>query len=258
MKYIVYAPWEYNPLIGGHVALHKLAKNLCDKGQDVTILEDPGFKCNAKVVKIFKGESLEFDKENTVVIYPEIIGGNPLNAKNVVRWILYDVKPEIEITWNQTDEYFYYSPSFNTIGVMEKKLLSAFEFDYTMTSLEKTETACILFRKNTPAETIKVPEIKQDNFRENVSKFKTFYTYDDATFFSTIAAMCGCLSVIVDPKMSPEEFRKHNPYYGIAYGETESEIEWAKKTAHLIPGWLKKMEQDSLDQTDKFIEYYEL
>lgn len=202
MNFIVFAPWEYMPHSGGHIALHTLTKNLCDLGQDVTILEDCGFKCNAKVVKIWKGETLTYDKDNTVVIYPEIMEGNPLEAKHVIRWILYDVKPEVEATWRESDYYFYNIPRFETIRQETKKILTAFNFDFTPVIKEKTKDACILLRKKAPdclvfhADIIAEPKSIQD-FCEQVAPYKIFYTHDDATFYSDIAYLCGCKSIVL-------------------------------------------------------------
>lgn len=202
MNFIVFAPWEYMPHSGGHIALHTLTKNLCDLGQDVTILEDCGFKCNAKVVKIWKGETLTYDKDNTVVIYPEIMEGNPLEAKHVIRWILYDVKPEVEATWRESDYYFYNLPRFKTIRKETKKILTAFNFDFTPIIKEKTKDACILLRKKAPehlvfhADILTEPTSIQD-FCEQVAPYEIFYTHDDATFYSEIAYLCGCRSIIL-------------------------------------------------------------
>jgi len=197
MKYVIFAPWEYRPTSGGHIYLHRLVKNLCDLGQDVTILEDCGFECNAKVVKIWKGETLTYDKDNTIVIYPEIMEGNPLEAKRVIRWILYDVKPEVEATWRESDYYFYNLPNFKTIRQEKtKNILTAFSFDFTPVIKEKTKDACILLRKKAPERLVFHADIIQD-FCEQVAPYEIFYTHDDATFYSEIAYLCGCRSIIL-------------------------------------------------------------
>jgi hypothetical protein len=53
--------------------------------------------------------------DNTVVIYPEVIYGNPLGAKHVIRWILLDLgidTPHHVIhTWNDKDLVYHWEPS---------------------------------------------------------------------------------------------------------------------------------------------------
>ena len=39
--------------------------------------------------------SIDEINDNTIVIYPEIISGNPLNCKNIVRWILLELGIEM-------------------------------------------------------------------------------------------------------------------------------------------------------------------
>ena len=41
----------------------------------------------SKILKKFPGK---FDLSDLIVIYPEIVFGNPLGAKNVVRWFLHN------------------------------------------------------------------------------------------------------------------------------------------------------------------------
>jgi hypothetical protein len=74
--------------------------------------------------------------------------------------------------------------------------------------------------------------------------YEYFYSYDPCTFYSVIAAMCGCISVVVKVEglskedwlniLAPIEYLKETgeQLYGIAYGEEE--IEFAKNTIHLV------------------------
>ncbi len=73
--YIIYAP-PYSSLSAGIKALHMLNDALNADGY-LSITLPMGV-----------AESINVDPE-AIVIYPEIVVGNPLNAKHVVRWLLY-------------------------------------------------------------------------------------------------------------------------------------------------------------------------
>lgn len=74
-SYVIYAP-PYSPLSAGIKALHMLcdALNAADETADIRLMT----MGNPKPVL-----------DDVVVIYPEIVVGNPLNARHVVRWLLY-------------------------------------------------------------------------------------------------------------------------------------------------------------------------
>jgi hypothetical protein len=82
-----------------------------------------------------------------------------------------------------------------------------------------------------------------------------FYSYDEATFYSQFAAICGCLSVVV-----PGRYRNRQEWtadyqiarYGIAYGLDD--LEHARATQHLVIDLLREREQAGEATVDRFIE----
>ena len=59
----------------------------------------------------------------TVVIYPEAVNGNPLNARNIVRWLPY--KPKVhnpDANFTQNELTFCYDKMFNDINLKEKEV----------------------------------------------------------------------------------------------------------------------------------------
>jgi hypothetical protein len=61
---------------------------------------------------------------------------------------------------------------------------------------------------------------------------KTFITYDNNTFHSVQAALCGAISIVIpDGKLNEKEWRKSTRReYGIAYGNNEEQINFALNT----------------------------
>ena len=88
ITYIIYSP-DYENSIGGTLALHSLSENLSLLGEEVYITCEKKRKNSlAKSISIKSNFWSFLSKENTVVIYPEIIVDNPLKAKHICRWLL--------------------------------------------------------------------------------------------------------------------------------------------------------------------------
>ncbi|MCK9362292.1 MAG: hypothetical protein M0P74_01635 [Syntrophales bacterium] len=98
-RYIIYAPiWHHRS--GGLMALYNLQKSLIRKGYDC-------------IYYCFGSETAAINEvtDDDVIIYPEIVNGNPLRAKNVVRWLLN--VPGIcggDGKYLNTDMVFFYLP----------------------------------------------------------------------------------------------------------------------------------------------------
>ena len=84
---------------------------------------------------------------------------------------------------------------------------------------------------------------------------KYFLTYDDSTYFICIAALCGCIPVVLY-KNKILDYKEKTPYvkYGVAYGFEE--LEYAEKTLHLMRPNLEELEKKSIDTIDNFIYYW--
>jgi hypothetical protein len=94
-------------------------------------------------------------------------------------------------------------------------------------------------------------EIKRDNTQDDYikifNKCKYFISYDPLTFLNIISCLCGCISIIYPIEgLSKKEWIKItalnnylednniNEIYGIAYGNDQSELDYASRTIHLV------------------------
>jgi hypothetical protein len=111
----------------------------------------------------------------------------------------------------------------------------------------------INFENNKINKFLKLPifEITRNNDQNECidifNNHEYFISYDPLTFLSIIAAMCGCVSIIIPIKgVSKKDYFKMTPFYqymlekniteiyGLAYGINNSEIAYSKSTLHLV------------------------
>ena len=85
-----------------------------------------------------------------------------------------------------------------------------------------------------------------------------FLTFDDKTFLTLAAAMCGCKPIILkNNNISPSEFREKNPLqkYGVAYGIDD--LDWVEKTISKVPEYVDYMDEMDNKTIDEFIIFWE-
>jgi hypothetical protein len=265
--------------IGGLQVIKKLTDVLTDLNQTVYVIGS-SFN-NGKTIQI--NNISEVNLNNTVIIYPETVVGNPFMGKNVVRWILYhtttpnppgifhkldfntflNLKKGIEHTWKNTDEYFYFNNYFETLKKREKKILKVYNFrldEFYDFGLER-EGYCHLFYKNNIDQSFpnkyNSEHIPLGNWEGIVNIFnrkKYFLTYDDSTYYLVVAALCGCVPIILCDN-DKEKHRNGNPLmkYGIACGFDD--IEYAKNTMSLVRPNLIEEDEKSIESVKSFIEF---
>ncbi len=276
LSFIVYIDVGFaDALTGGVVAMHQLAKKISDLGEDVIMITKPEYDSeNIKIKDISYIKNLsDEDKKKHVIIYPQIILGNPMQIPNVARWILYDTDINQENSWEETDEYFNFG-SFNTIKKKTNKKLTVFNYYFELFQNKKNKrkkTFCHLLHKHTPIEgTELLYELNSENLgnwkslgchdylNDRLNDCEYFLTYDQKSFFPLAAGLCGAKTIILNPdnKITPNEYRLQNPIqmYGVAYGWDD--ISWAKKTIDMVRSNLKELEKNDDKTVDYFVKYW--
>lgn len=275
MTFLIFS-FDYDWKSGGNQVLHDLAKIL---SKDYNT-----YVCANKTLIDSKAICVNFDKakelaalNDTITIYPEVITGNPFEAKNVVRYVLYYPgwhagdkeynESELVITYNhEFVKNTKYGKSFiltvidpklsimkNTgqqrdkIGLLIRK---SKDFDYKMNVLKNYKHLI-----NLPI--ISIDEIinKCNNLNELAeiyNQITLFISFDPHTYHSVMAALCGCQSVVIPSEdLSSEDFYNVQKY-GVAYGFEN--IDFAKLTHGKMIEDLKAMEQNTYTQCSKFVE----
>lgn len=201
--------------------------------------------------------------EHTVVVYPDIIGRNFLNAKHVVRWMLYYNRYPKE-AYGENDLFFSFSHAFNDNAINPAGricTITYYNWDvYKRTNFGKREGTCYIIRKGKARKDLpdKFDGVIVDKLPEK-DKVKCFnecvycVSYDCNTAYSSIAAICGCISIVV-----PEPGKSRKDYidgkgWGVAFGFDESEINFAKSTVGKLQESFDSVEERNRKNVKFFI-----
>lgn len=272
MNYIIYSP-GFRENSGGIVVLHTLGKKLQDRGCNVFMLSTNSID-ELRTIDINDAYQM---REDSWIIYPEIVEGNPLQFTNVIRWVL-NTPGYIggnSNTWKDTDLVFLLWDYFKVdTGIEISGYLRAWDFrldyfyDYNKPRHIDTWIARkaanrlgspkdVTFDKH-PQNAICIDGEITNNFtqlRDTLNQSNLFVSYDEITYHSIIAVLCGAISVVIPPTgATREEWVRQAPIfkYGVAYGLDD--IEWAKSTSHLVRDYLLEFETESNDLIGKFLE----
>ena len=217
--------------------------------------------------------------KDCIAIYPEFSGDNVLNCGSVVRWLLHipgHIGGEPHL-WDKEKELFFAYGDWQKAGSeaiglkVEDLLLTTIHIDHDSFYYKdnpKREGTCYtvhkpvlgeVFRDPVPEGSVCVDPFKRDtNFLSacfHNSEF--FYSYDDKTFLTALAGLCGCKVVIASrTNMSKDEWVKEEPYfrkYGVAYGVED--IPHAEETVNLVAGQIKIFEDRASETVKNFVDY---
>jgi len=266
LTFITWAP-GFNPAYGGVIALHKLAHYLAKLGEDSYLYTD-------RINPLWQAAMLPWDQpftldlDRTVVIYPEIVVGNPLNAKHVVRWVLNT--PGVcggDGEFGEQDLIFKFQEYFSLDGKYTVSgLLTAIDvdFDTFRNRNEPREGECFMVYKGKekPLNQHKPDSLCIDAYRGHFGLLadvfnsrEMFICYDHATFVFVQAALCGCLAVVIpDGVHDREEWTALFPgaRYGIAYGFDD--IPRARETLPRVRETLEQAMDEDVKTVVNFIQ----
>ena len=265
MNFVISAP-SYEESVGGIVALHKLADFIEKEGHNAYIV-DSSANPDWMHKKISSQEIHSL--VNPIAIYPEIVYGNPFNTKNVVRWLLH--RPGVNGgngVYKDTDLVFTYSNLF-TYDMQVDGELRVFnsQMDYFKDLGQKRSGTCFVVKKSQgkpldshPKDAFRVKD-KPSNAEllKIFNQYETFISYDHATYMSVLAALAGCMSIVIpDPNVTAEEWRERQTLtrFGIAYGLDD--IEYAKSTIKDLRPHLEREEKKSMDLVREFLKTCEI
>jgi hypothetical protein len=218
-----------------------------------------------------------FDRNMTVVIYPESTSGNPLKAKHVVRWILNT--PGVcggDGVFEKSDHIFLYhdfykvNPEYQVQGILTAIDLKTQLTKFVDKGLTDRKGGAFLVRKGFykkldqhPSDFIKADAILENSTYDQMAQFfnsiDTFISYDHMTFISIQAALSGCRSIIIpdaDGEFSKDHLINVNRIDGVAYGFNDQE--WVESSKNNLRKHLEQMNAQNMETVKKFQEYCNL
>lgn len=268
MKPIVIYTYDFDLGIGGIKVMHKLCHMLNNLGYESYLMPihmNPTFKVYYDNTPVVTQEIVN-NLRDCIVIYPEGIQYNPLGSKYVVRWILGPLDEAVAATWQTTDMILWYMDYYykNEYGHQNNQLFvteAHTDIFYNYNSVRTGTSYCIRKCKDPkfihPEDSIFIPYHAAGNLIElsnHFNRVEKFYCYDNYTFLSVQAAMCGCISIVVpDGSKTKQEWISGSRLnqYGIAFGEDD--IDRAIETLPLLMQEIKQIDLDTEQQIHIFI-----
>jgi hypothetical protein len=267
---------------GGTVVEHFLAKVLDEEfNQNVRIYSSSGIEINNSIFSKFYKNDFPIIDDNTVVIYCEGTLGNPLNAKNVVRWMLSKLGQNVPYdnvyTWGRNELVYYFNSEEkianqpDLLGNIYKLLniifinpdirnygLNRDGYCFTIRKMFAIHKNPVIFEHPVGSFEINHSHTQAEYIRI-FNRYKYFVSYDSITFLSIIAALCGCVSIIakvdglskedwINTTVAADYFKYSGEkiLYGIAYGFED--IVNAENTIHLVKDQWTRITQFSRDK----------
>lgn len=226
-KFTIVAP-NYNDKSGGSWVLHFLCDQLNKVGYSASLfiyekeqLVNPSFDT-----------PIEFDPDS-IVIYPEIVTNNPLNASRVVRYLL-NREGHLQgrmIDWSPTDYPLTFSKVYrdNCDSLFYPNTdLNIFYPDDT----EKKQNAFYIGKGNLYGDCPQLPCLEitrqlpptKHELASALRGIDIFYSYDAHSATNLDAALCGCVPLLLQKPMKGIEHSE----LGKFWAESEGEIEGAR------------------------------
>lgn len=264
MNFIVWCPMAYAENSGGILALHTLAHN-------IALCGEKSFITTKKKRADYLGEQIPEEEAikmtDKIVIYPEVLYGNPYNSDKVVRWLLNtrgvinfrvgngeDGENDLVYKWSSAYKAEDESKVVGYLTAIDNHL------DIFYNRHEERKQDCYIVRKgkNTHVHSenaINIEDYSSNKYLADIfNKCERFICYDNACYLTVLATLCGCLPIVIpNGEFTAQQWYNSLPSYryGIAYGFDE--IKHALATKYMVRENLIYTEQESLNQTKKFI-----
>lgn len=266
--YYIIAP-PYTEFSSGIRVLHYLCHALNIRGFEAYVSTT---ECRPGLRTPFLTEGVKYRHEaegrEPIVVYPEIVKGNPLGAKHVVRYLL-NVPGLLggDKVFEPSDFIVQYRSEFVPDYISPDCELFLPPSDLSIFNLEGADDAersgvCFYVNRykgamdRIPADAVEVSKRHPRSLVELAELFRSvelLYTYEHSAI-TLEAALCGCPTVYIPNETMPEfPHTSEMMKCGAAWGDSPEEIEKAKASVKDIHGHYTALTKKFSDQLDLFI-----
>jgi hypothetical protein len=290
LNFIIYSP-RYDENVGGTIVLHKLCETLNRLGYTALLCPFGQRRFTWRGALLFWGRAannfartyhgragsglfasrLLFPKaseiDDAVVVYPEIVVGNPLGAPRYVRWFLHKPGFHTGISRNFEGELcFYFLEAFQ--GHLPKAvcggkltLIEYFRNIYRLQNTGARHKVCYMVRKGKSRDDLPflgnawvVDGLSHKDMAKAFNECEKCFFYDPYTLYATYATLCGCIPIIVPlPGVTKEQWLpEEHLRFGLAYGEED--IPYSLATREQMIARLDLDEKVNLESVHNFLE----
>ncbi len=297
-KFIIYAP-SYDETSGGAIALHKLCHVLNQIGEQAFLyplipsfdlhfgnIEDVGayirnmydianpatYRVNPEIASPVITANPRFKApDDVVVVYPEIVFGNPLGARHVVRWFLHNPGFHSgKVFYGPGELYFRFGSYFGDFHYPGSRTATEFlRITHTPFALyhlrpedEPRVRSGVAYCLRKGRDRLVAPELREATLIDGkphaevariFQSVKTFVSYDTHTLYSRLAAIAGCDSVVVPLDGVGKEQWLPDPVdrYGIAYGFDD--LDYARRTRQQLVDTMRADEERTRQSAQSFV-----
>lgn len=260
--------------IGSSTVSHTLARELSLLGENTFIYANNTPYKNVSCIPW--GNEIEYDNENTIFIMPAGAGEHTFKqdipnfinkSKNIVRHL---VNKQVQL-YPKENKLYTLSPYFEPL--LDQKVdgyMPVLNVDLELFRNHNLPRSgrCYLVKGNEYIEGQpiyhNISDTNLDNYwayqgdrmkllAEIFNRHEIFFTYNTQTFISVLAALCGCISVILPhPSTSKEKIHKFpQNKYGVAYGFED--IQHSIDTLPLVKENLESLLQDHTKHLKQFV-----
>jgi hypothetical protein len=301
VEFIVLAP-PYDPNVGGFVVMHQLCHFLNEIGhtchlvpwlssEDVSPIDDI-----TRANRIFnQREYIQRDnfrvhsglntpiyrrpwrgiakRDDLVVVYTEVVFGNPLRARNVARWLLHNpgfhtkdcYYPHGEVHFRYLDAYKPLSLPWIEVSdlILTVQRIPWEQYKAPQLSSPREGTAYIV-RKGAGkpfvhdiSNSVKIDGMSHAEISDVLRRVKTLISYDAYTLYSALAVVAGADSVVIpDPGVSVDEWMP-NPEQraGLAYDFDDLDRARAARNQYLNS--LKSIDHQTENMVKAFADFWQ-
>lgn len=253
------------PILEKHYLVESLSKN-------------SRFRLNEEwLTPIFSGDITSLsERGDVIVIYSEWTFGNPLKAKRVARWLLhnpgfhrgdsYYTKGEVQFLlhagfsfldapWLRKADFFLhvtyvpFNMYFSSVPVSDPSR------DLVTYCRRKGRSKALVHDANS---SVCIDNLSHKEISALFKRSKMFISYDPRTFFSNLAVLSGCTSVVV-PDSDERGIELARPSIfdstGIAWGFSDVDRAQAERLAAIDQ--LRRSSDVSIDSVKKFVDFWQ-